>query len=65
MSLPDHHPRLTKRPFSTGELLADGIVHTLDMGIAAQAVEAGAWQPEALPFAAMPAGFGYVLRPTP
>lgn len=29
MSLPDHHPRLTKRPFSTGELLADGIVHTL------------------------------------
>lgn len=29
MSLPDQHPRLTKRPFSTGELLADGIVHTL------------------------------------
>jgi hemolysin III len=29
MSLPDQHPRLTKRPFSTAELLADGIVHTL------------------------------------
>lgn len=29
MSLPEHHPRLTKRPFSTGELLADGIVHAL------------------------------------
>lgn len=42
-----------------------GIVHTLDMGIAAQAVEAGAWQPEDLPFAAMPARFGYVLRPAP
>lgn len=27
MSLPDNHPRLTKRPFTTGELLADGIVH--------------------------------------
>ncbi len=42
-----------------------GIVHTLDMGIAAQAVEAGAWQPEELPFAEMPARFGYVLRPAP
>lgn len=29
MSLPDNHPRLTKRPFSTGELLADGIVHAV------------------------------------
>lgn len=27
MSLPENHPRLTKRPPSTGELLADGIVH--------------------------------------
>lgn len=27
MSLPADHPRLKKRPFSTGELLADGIVH--------------------------------------
>lgn len=29
MSLPENHPRLTKRPFSTGELLADGIVHVV------------------------------------
>ncbi len=40
-----------------------GIVHTLDMGIAAQAVEAGLWQPQEMPFAAMPARFGYRLRP--
>lgn len=40
-----------------------GIVHTLDMGLAANAVEAGAWTPEPLPFSAMPARFGYVLRP--
>lgn len=29
MSLPENHPRLTKRAFSTEELLADGIVHAL------------------------------------
>ncbi|WP_435259486.1 PAQR family membrane homeostasis protein TrhA [Thioclava sp. FR2] len=29
MSLPDDHPRLKKRPFTLGELLADGIVHAL------------------------------------
>ncbi len=40
-----------------------GLVHTLDMGLAAQAVEAGAWQPAELPFAQMPARFGYVLQP--
>lgn len=27
MTLPSNHPRLTKRPFTLGELLADGIVH--------------------------------------
>jgi hemolysin III len=27
MTLPSDHPRLAKRPFSTGELVADGIVH--------------------------------------
>ncbi|MDP2006182.1 MAG: DUF2946 family protein [Rubrivivax sp.] len=43
--------------------LGYGIVHTLDMGLAAGAVEAGHWQPTELPFAAMPARFGYVLRP--
>ena len=27
MSLPETHPRLSKRPYSQGELVADGIVH--------------------------------------
>jgi Protein of unknown function (DUF2946) len=45
--------------------LGHGIVHTLDMGVAASAVEAGAWQPVALAFDAMPTRFGYVLRPAP
>jgi hypothetical protein len=42
-----------------------GLVHTLDTGIAAQAVEHGAWQPQEMAFADMPARFGYVLRPQP
>ena len=42
-----------------------GLVHTLDMGLAAQAVEQGDWQPKTLAFAQMPARFGYVLQPTP
>ena len=29
MLLPTDHPRMMKRPFSVGELLADGVVHTL------------------------------------
>ncbi|NBE06211.1 PAQR family membrane homeostasis protein TrhA [Paragemmobacter ruber] len=29
MTLPANHPRLTKRPFTPGELLADGIVHAV------------------------------------
>ena len=29
MSLPENHPRLTKRPYSRGELVADGVVHAL------------------------------------
>jgi hypothetical protein len=40
-----------------------GLVHTMDMGVAAQAVEAGHWQPQELPFSAMPQRFGYVLQP--
>jgi Protein of unknown function (DUF2946) len=40
-----------------------GLVHSMDMALAAQAVEAGLWQPQELPFAQMPARFGYVLRP--
>lgn len=27
MSLPDTHPRMNKRPYSQGELLADGVIH--------------------------------------
>jgi hypothetical protein len=38
-----------------------GLVHTMDMGVAAQAVEAGHWQPEELPFEEMPKRFGYSL----
>lgn len=45
--------------------LGFGLVHTLDMGHAAEAVEAGRWQPQELAFAAMPARFGYVLSPRP
>ena len=45
--------------------LGFGLVHTLDMGLAAQAVEQGDWQPQDLPFEQMPARFGYVLKPGP
>ena len=45
--------------------IGHGIVHTLDMGVAAQAVEAGDWQPQPITAAEMPARFGYVLRPVP
>jgi hypothetical protein len=50
-----------------GRLFADsdigfGIVHTLDMEAAADAVEQGRWQPQTLPFAAMPQRFGYRLK---
>jgi DUF2946 family protein len=43
--------------------LGFGIVHTLDMGLAADAVEQGAWQPEHLAFDALVARFGYRLSP--
>jgi hypothetical protein len=43
--------------------LGFGLVHTLDMEVAAQAVDSGAWTPTEMLFAAMPAHFGYVLRP--
>lgn len=29
MSLPENHPRLTKRAYSVGELVADGVVHAI------------------------------------
>jgi hypothetical protein len=40
-----------------------GIVHTLDMEIAADAVERGAWAPEAIAFAELPVRFRYRLSP--
>ena len=43
--------------------LGFGLVHTLDMGVAAQAVETGAWLVQVLQFAAAPARFGYRLSP--
>jgi hypothetical protein len=45
--------------------LGFGLVHTLDVGVAAVAVEAGDWQPRDMPFAEMPARFGYRLKPAP
>ncbi|MEJ7932511.1 DUF2946 family protein [Ramlibacter sp. AN1015] len=40
-----------------------GLVHTLDMGIAADAVEAGIWQPEMTNAADLPRRFGFVRSP--
>jgi hypothetical protein len=40
-----------------------GLVHTQDMHDAARAVESGLWQPQTMPFAEMPARFGYRLSP--
>jgi hypothetical protein len=45
--------------------LGFGLVHSMDMGLAAQAVDAGQWQPHELPFAQMPARFGYQLQAQP
>jgi hypothetical protein len=42
-----------------------GLVHSLDMAIAAQAVESGAWLPQELPWALMPQRFGFQLKPQP
>ena len=42
-----------------------GLVHTMDTGIAAEAVEAGLWQPCEMPWCEMAARFGHVLRPAP
>ena len=43
--------------------LGFGLVHTMDTGVASDAVEAGLWQPQELAFSAMPGRFGYVLAP--
>ena len=55
----------------TGRVFLDadrgfGLVHTLDTGLAADAIERGEWAaPAELAFADMPAHFAYRLRPTP
>ena len=54
----DEHGRL----FIATEL-GLGLVHTLDMAIAAEAVEQGLWQPAEVRFADLPAAFGYRLSP--
>ena len=41
-----------------------GLVHTLDMTLAADAVEAGHWTPEAVQARELPARFGFVRSPT-
>jgi hypothetical protein len=43
--------------------LGFGLVHSLDIDVAALAIEAGDWQPGQMEFARMPGHFGYVLRP--
>lgn len=40
-----------------------GIVHTLDMGVACDAVEGGAWRPQEIAFAALVERFDYCLSP--
>ena len=40
-----------------------GLVHTLDMGLAADAVEQGLWLPEPVAASELPARFGYVRSP--
>ena len=40
-----------------------GIVHTLDMEAAADAIEAARWSPAEVRFETLPARFGYRLRP--
>jgi len=43
--------------------LGFGVVHTLDMETAADAVEAAQWSPGESRFAALPQRFGYRLKP--
>jgi hypothetical protein len=54
----------------SGRLFVDtdlglGLVHTLDMGLAAEAVECGAWTAAPCRFDELPARHGYRLRPEP
>lgn len=43
--------------------LGFGLVHSLDVGLAADAIESGQWSCETMNFAQMPAHFGYCLSP--
>ncbi len=45
--------------------LGFGVVRSLDMDAAADAVEAGVWTPEEMTFTEMPARFNYCLNPQP
>jgi hypothetical protein len=54
----DEHGRL----FLATEL-GLGVVHTLDMELAADAVEAGRWPPTEIRFDELPERFGFVLKP--
>lgn len=40
-----------------------GLIHSMDMGLAASAVEQGMWHPQPVLRADLPARFGYVLSP--
>ncbi len=40
-----------------------GVVHTLDMALAADRVEAGIWTPQSCDVETLPARYGYVLSP--
>ncbi len=40
-----------------------GLVHSMDMGLAANAVEQGRWLPQAVLAAALPIRFGYITSP--
>ena len=42
-----------------------GLVHTLDMGLAADAVEAALWSPTEARFKGLVQAFGYQLKPAP
>ena len=58
----DEHGRLF---LDCGPAFGLGIVHTLDMDVAAGAVERGLWQPLQAPLQALQARHGVVLRPRP
>jgi hypothetical protein len=42
-----------------------GLVHSQDMLDASRAIDQGLWSPQSLAFDAMPARFGFVLKPEP